>query len=488
MPKLKDILYKVSLLASSGDMNREIHEICFDSRKVSQHSVFVATRGTQSDGHQFINQALAAGATTIVAEEWPAETPENISFIKVADSAAALGIMAANFYNNPSEKLKLVAVTGTNGKTTIATLLYQLYMALGHKSGLLSTIRNMSGEKERPASHTTGDALQINSLLAEMVENGCTHCFMEASSHAIDQRRISGLKFQGAIFTNITHDHLDYHKTFDEYIKAKKRLFDDLPSTAFALINEDDRRGNVMLQNTKARKVTYGLKGMADYRARIVSDTLVGLEMEIDQRQVWFTLSGEFNAYNLLAVYATACLLDADQDDTLKHLSALHPVAGRFEKVAQGVGITAIVDYAHTPDALKNVLEAIEKLRTKNEQVITVVGCGGNRDREKRPLMANIACKYSDKVIFTADNPRNEQISDIIDEMVKGVKSLDFKKTLTIADRREAIKAAVSMAQKGDIILVAGKGHETYQEIAGVKHDFDDRKVLHEMIDKIFKK
>ncbi|MCC5930041.1 MAG: UDP-N-acetylmuramoyl-L-alanyl-D-glutamate--2,6-diaminopimelate ligase [Cyclobacteriaceae bacterium] len=485
MRPVKDILYKVSLLSTSGDMNLEVAGICFDSRKIQTGEVFVAVRGTQVDGHQFIYDVIEKGAAAIVAQTIPEDVPGDIVCVQVSDSAAALGIMASNFYGNPSSRLNLVAVTGTNGKTTTVTLLHQFVNLLGFKAGLLSTICNKIGPETIESTHTTGDALQINSLLAHMVKEGCTYCFMEASSHAIDQQRIAGLHFAGAVFTNITHDHLDYHKTFDAYIKAKKKLFDDLPSTAFALVNADDRRASVMLQNTQARKHVYALKSMVEFSARILSDTMLGLEMEINQKQIWFTLSGEFNASNLLCVYAVSQLLEFSEEESLKTLSALRPVPGRFEKVSPESGISAIVDYAHTPDALKNILESIQKMRTRNEQLITVIGCGGNRDAEKRPLMADIACRYSDKVIFTSDNPRNEDPAEIIDQMMQGVKAIDFKKTLSIQDRREAIKAAVSMTRKGDILLVAGKGHETYQEIKGTKYHFDDRLVLKEMIEKI---
>lgn len=485
MKPIKDILYKVSLISTSGNMNLEVTGICFDSRKIKQGEVFVAIRGTQVDGHQYIYDVIEKGAAAIVAERIPEDVPGSVVCIQVSDPASALGIMASNFYDNPSSRLRLVAVTGTNGKTTTVTLLHQFINLLGFKAGLLSTICNKIGIESVEATHTTGDALQINALLARMVKEGCTYCFMEASSHAIHQQRIAGLHFAGAVFTNITHDHLDYHKTFDAYIKAKKKLFDDLPSTAFALVNADDRRASVMMQNTRARKHTYALTSMAEFSARVLSDTLLGLEMEIMQRQIWFALSGSFNASNLLCVFAVSQLLEFSEEESLKALSALQPVPGRFEKVLPESGISAIVDYAHTPDALKNILESIQKMRTRNEQLITVIGCGGNRDVEKRPLMADIACRYSDKVIFTSDNPRNEEPADIIEAMMQGVKASDFKKTISIQDRREAIKAAVSMTRKGDIILVAGKGHETYQEIKGTKFHFDDRLVLKEMIEKI---
>lgn len=483
MALLKDILYKVSLLASSGDMSRNITSVCFDSRERAPDSVFVAVKGTLSDGHEYIEKALENGASAIVCERKPANLRSDITYVEVENSAKALGVIAANFYGHPASKLKLIAVTGTNGKTTTATLLHNLFMALGYHAGLLSTVNNKINETIIEATHTTPDALKINELLSIMVKEGCTHCFMEASSHAIAQERISGLQLAGAIFTNISHDHLDYHKSFEEYIKVKKKLFDELPSAAFALVNIDDKRGMVMLQNTKAFKRTYALKMMSDFKAKVLSNTLSGLELEIDGRNVWFKLIGDFNAYNLLAVYATAVLLEEDEDEVLKILSMLNTAPGRFEQVPNNTQITAIVDYAHTPDALENVLSTIKKFRTGNEQVITVIGCGGNRDKTKRPLMAEIACRYSDKAILTSDNPRNEVPEDIIKDMQEGVSPSNFRKTLVIPDRKEAIKTACAMAGDHDIILIAGKGHETYQEIKGVKYDFDDKKVLAEMLE-----
>lgn len=482
MKALRDILYKVKIIATSGDMNSEVAGVAFDSRKVLPGFLFVAIKGRQSDGHQFIEKAIELGATVIVCEKLPEAVSDKATFVNVKSSSKALGIIASNFYDNPSEKLKLVGVTGTNGKTTVATLLFKLFSSLDYKVGLLSTVVNKIVDKEIQATHTTPDPIQINELLIKMLEAGCTHCFMEVSSHAVDQGRIEGLNFTGAIFTNITHDHLDYHHTFESYIRAKKGFFDGLSSDAFAIVNIDDKRGMVMLQNSKAKKQTYGLKKMADFKAKIITNSIEGLELEIGDRNVWFKLIGDFNAYNLLAVYGTACLLGEDPEMILMKLSSITGAAGRFELVRPGSKFTAIVDYAHTPDALKNVLETIEHFRTGNEQVIAVVGCGGDRDKTKRPLMAAIACKYSNKVIFTSDNPRSEDPLEIIREMQKGVGPSEAKKTLVMPDREEAIKTACMLAKEKDIILVAGKGHETYQEIKGIKHPFDDKEVLDRML------
>lgn len=482
MAALKDILYKVSLTASLGDMDADVNGLTFDSRKVLPGFVFVAVTGTVSDGHDFIAKAIAAGARAVVCERLPETIDDRVTYVTVKNSADALGVMASNFNGNPSEQLKLVGVTGTNGKTTTVTLLYQLFSALGYNAGLISTVENRIVNEPIPSTHTTPDPLQLNELLKKMVHAGCTHAFMEVSSHAVDQERIAGLKFTGALFTNITHDHLDYHKTFENYIKAKKKFFDELGSDAFALVNVDDKRGMVMLQNTKASKHTFGLKKMADYKARIITNSLEGLELEVAGKNVWFKMIGDFNAYNLLGVYGASVLLGEESDDVLQHLSALTGAPGRFERVMPGSRITAIVDYAHTPDALKNVLETIQAFRTGQEQVITVVGCGGNRDKTKRPLMASIACKMSDKVVLTSDNPRDEDPMDIIREMQTGVLPTETRKTLVLADREEAIKTACMMAKKNDIVLVAGKGHETYQEIKGVKYPFDDRLVMERML------
>jgi len=483
MTALKDILYKVSLISTKGDMNKAVKGIHFDSRSVHAGYIFVAIKGTQTDGHQYIKNAIDKGAVAIVCENLPDLLMENITYVQVKNSAEALGFMASNYYGNPSQKLNLVAVTGTNGKTTTVTLLHQTFQKLGYRAGLLSTIHNKINEDIIPATHTTPDALQLNRLLSEMVKRGCTHCFMEASSHAIDQNRIAGLYVKISVFTNITHDHLDYHKTFDAYINSKKLLFDKMPGNGTALINIDDKRGKVMVQNTKAAIKSYGIMNPADYKAKILSNTMEGLELELDGINAWFPMVGIFNAYNILAAYGTGKVLDEDTIDLLTALSSIDKVQGRFELVKPETGIFAIVDYAHTPNALDNVLSTINELRTGNEKVITVVGCGGNRDKDKRPLMADIACRYSNHVIFTSDNPRNENPESIIEEMKMGVKPQDHKKTIAIVNRREAIKAACNMAVKNDIILVAGKGHETYQEINGIKHDFDDREVLREMLD-----
>jgi UDP-N-acetylmuramoyl-L-alanyl-D-glutamate--2,6-diaminopimelate ligase len=481
MALLKDILYKVTLLAVSGDTNIEVSSIAFDSRAVQPGCLFIATKGTLSDGHQFIEKAIEKGAVAVVCETFPLKKNEKVTYIETNDSSYALGIIASNFYGNPSAKLKLIGVTGTNGKTTTVTLLHELFLKLGYNAGMLSTVENKIKEEIIPSTHTTPDAVKLNELLAKMVSVGSTHCFMEVSSHAIMQHRIAGLLFTGAIFSNITHDHLDYHKTFEEYIKAKKMLFDNLPASAFALVNIDDKRGMVMLQNTKASKNTFALRTPADFKAKIKSNSFHGLELEIDNKDVWFKLIGKFNAYNLLAIYATAVLLGEDRDEVLTQLSTIQSARGRFDQILSSLKITAIIDYAHTPDALKNVLETINDLRQGNEKIITLVGCGGNRDATKRPIMAGIACKLSDKVILTSDNPRDEQPEAILAEMQKGVSITDQKKTVTIVDRREAIKTACMLANPNDIILVAGKGHETYQEIQGIKYPFDDKQIVKEM-------
>lgn len=463
-------------------MDAEVKGLTFDSRKVMPGFAFVAVTGTLSDGHNFIQKAIDAGARAVVCERLPETINEAITYVTVKSSAQALGIMAANFHGNPSEQMKLVGVTGTNGKTTTVTLLYQLFSALGYNVGMISTVENRIIDEPVPATHTTPDPIQLNELLKRMVTAGCTFAFMEVSSHAVDQERIAGLKFAGAMFTNITHDHLDYHKTFENYIKAKKKFFDELSSDAFALVNADDKRGMVMLQNTKASKYTFGLKKMVDYKGKIITNSLEGLELEVGGKNVWFKMIGDFNAYNLLGVYGAAVLLGEESDEVLLQLSALTGAPGRFERVLPGSKITAIVDYAHTPDALKNVLETIGSFRTGTEQVITVVGCGGNRDKTKRPLMASIACKMSDKVVLTSDNPRDEDPMDIIRDMQTGVLPTETRKTLVLADREEAIKTACMMARENDIVLVAGKGHETYQEIKGVKYPFDDRLVMERVI------
>ncbi|MGC3947196.1 MAG: UDP-N-acetylmuramoyl-L-alanyl-D-glutamate--2,6-diaminopimelate ligase [Chryseolinea sp.] len=482
MPELKDILYKVPLTSSVGDMAAPVSSICFDSRKSTKGALFIAVKGTTSDGHDFIEKAIDLGAIAVICQTLPGSLRTGVTYVAVKNSSAALGIVSSNFFDNPSAALKIVGVTGTNGKTTVATLLYKLFGSLGVRRGLLSTVENKIEDEIIPATHTTPDPIQLNALLRRMVDSGCTHAFMEVSSHAIDQDRIAGLKFAGALFTNITHDHLDYHVTFENYITAKKKFFDELQSDSFALVNADDKRGMVMLQNTKATKYTYGLKKMVDFKGKIMANTIEGLELEIGSKHVWFKLIGDFNAYNLLAVYGAGVLLGYDSDEILTKLSALDGATGRFQLVQPGSRFTAIVDYAHTPDALQNVLETIALFRSGNEQVITVVGCGGNRDKTKRPLMAAIACKFSDRVILTSDNPRDEDPMEIIHEMQAGVTPTEARKTLVMADREEAIKSACMMARDKDIILVAGKGHETYQEIKGVKHPFDDREVLERMM------
>lgn len=487
MKLLKDILYKVGLVEVIGSTNIAITAVSFDSRKIEKDSLFVAIKGTQSDGHKYIEDTIAKGAIAVLCEELPLTINDKITYIKVNNTALALGIVAANFYDNPSEKIVLVGVTGTNGKTTTVTLLFNLFRKLGYKAGLLSTVKNKINNDIIPSTHTTPDAIQLNALLRQMLDSGCTHCFMEVSSHAVVQNRIAGIHFTGAVFTNITHDHLDYHITFDEYIKAKKGFFDMLGADAFALVNKDDSNGLVMLQNTKATKKTYSLRTMADFRCKVVENQFNGLLLNIDNNDVWSKLIGNFNAYNLLAVYATAILLKEDKTNVLTTLSTLNAVEGRFQYVRTDNGIVGIVDYAHTPDALMNVLKTINDIRTGNEQVITVVGCGGDRDSAKRPVMAKIACDMSNKVILTSDNPRSEDPDTIIKQMQQGVDAVNFKKTISITNRSEAIKTACSIAKPGDIILVAGKGHEKYQEIKGVKHPFDDMLVLKENL-KLFEK
>lgn len=475
---LSDILYKVRLEEVSGSTHMAISSVAFDSRKVRKDSLFVAVEGTTVNGHDYIYKAVESGAVAIVCQELPDVLQPSVTYVKVADSAYALGVIACNYFDNPSEKLKLVGITGTNGKTTTATLLFNLFRALGYSAGLLSTVQNRINGTVISATHTTPDPLTLNELLAQMLQQGCEYAFMEVSSHAVAQSRIAGLQFTGAVFTNITHDHLDYHKTFDEYIKAKKRFFDQLPAGAFALVNRDDRNGMVMMQNTRASKHTYALRTIADFKCRIIENHLNGLLLNIDNQELWVKLIGTFNAYNVLAVYATAMLLKQDRTSILTALSNLNSVEGRFQYIRSTSGVIGIVDYAHTPDALKNVLETIKDIRSGNEQVITVVGCGGDRDAAKRPVMAAIACDYSSKVILTSDNPRSEDPEEILNQMQKGVMPNDAKKTLRISDRREAIRTACSFAQKGDIILIAGKGHEKYQEIKGVKYDFDDFEIL----------
>ena len=479
---LKDILYRVSITATLGEMDREVKDISFNSKRVSKGCLFVAVSGLKHDGHQYIDDAVQSGAEVVICEKIPKTTDEDVTYVAVKSTPKALGILAANYYDNPSQKLKLIGITGTNGKTTTATLLYNLYMELGYHCGLISTVINKIAGREVPASYTTPDALALNALLAEMVQEGISHCFMEVSSHALEQSRVEGVTFAGAVFTNISHDHLDYHGSFENYIKAKKKLFDQLPAAAFAISNTDDRRGSIMLQNTKAEKLTYALKSVADIKGRMLANTLEGIELEIAGKEVWFKLIGGFNSYNLLAVYSVAVQMGEESDDVLTALSMSDGVSGRFERVGSSSGILGIVDYSHTPDALDNALKTIEEVRTKNEQLITIVGCGGNRDKAKRPIMGDIACKYSDKVIFTSDNPRDEDAQAIIEEMESGLDPVSMRKVLKIVDREEAIKTGCMLAKAGDIILVAGKGHETYQEIKGVKYPFDDREVLGRML------
>ena len=461
----------------TGPQRPGIRCIQFNSRKVEKGDLFVAVRGTQVDGHDYIPDAIAQGASAIVCETLPAdELDPAVSYVLVDDSAAALALLAAAYYGHPSLKLRLVGVTGTNGKTTIATLLYDLFTALGHRCGLISTVVYRVGEERIESTHTTPDPLTLNRLMAEMVDAGCDYCFMEVSSHSIVQKRIEGLRFTGGIFTNITHDHLDYHKTFAEYIKAKQGFFNALPKEAFALTNIDDRNGEIMLQNSPARrKVTYSLRNVADYHGRIVEEHLDGMEIEMNRQQVWVQFIGRFNAYNLTAIYGAAMELGQESAEVLRILSTLHPVSGRFEQIRAADGRLAIVDYAHTPDALQNVIDTINELRKEGAQLITVVGCGGNRDTTKRPVMAQVAANGSSRVILTSDNPRFEDPQVILDEMRAGLDKAQMARTLTIADRREAIRTAAALARPGDIILVAGKGHEPYQEIAGVRHHFDDR-------------
>ncbi|MEO6731504.1 MAG: UDP-N-acetylmuramoyl-L-alanyl-D-glutamate--2,6-diaminopimelate ligase [Ferruginibacter sp.] len=480
---LKDILYKVSIRAVTGHTNIDVRDLQIDSRKVSAGSCFIALRGSVSDGHQFIDKAIANGATVIICDTIPQDLKGGITYVQVENSAAAAGYMSHNFYGEPSFKMKLVGVTGTNGKTTIATLLWKLFTAMGYQCGLISTVQNQIGDEVIPATHTTPDSVSINALLSHMVETGCEYVFMECSSHAIHQHRITGLHFAGALFSNITHDHLDYHKTFDEYIRVKKSWFDSLSSSAFAITNADDKRGMVMLQNTQAKKYYYSLKTMADFKGKILDNSIRGLHMMVNDIEVYFRMIGEFNAYNLLAVYGAAVCLGQDKEEALKLLSSLDGAEGRFEYlVSSNENIIGIVDYAHTPDALLNVLATIKKLRQGTERIITVVGCGGDRDKTKRPVMAAVACEYSDKVIFTSDNPRSEDPLEILQDMEAGVNVVARKKYITIADRREAIETAVNLAAKEDIVLIAGKGHEKYQEIKGVKNYFDDKEVLREML------
>lgn len=481
---LQDILYKVSIRSVQGNTSIPVRDLQLDSRKVSAGSVFIAVKGSVVDGHRFIDQVLQQGAVAVICETMPAELKEGVVYVQVENSAAAAGYMAHNFYGQPSEKIKLIGVTGTNGKTTIATILFKLFTNLGYKCGLLSTVQNHIGNEIVPATHTTPDAISLNAMLQQMVNSGCTHVFMETSSHAIHQHRTTGLKYAGGLFSNITHDHLDYHKTFDEYIRVKKSFFDLLPSDAFAISNADDKRGQVMLQNTHAHKYLYSLRTMAEFKGRILENRLTGLVMTINDQEVHFRLIGEFNAYNLLAVYGAAVCLGEDKQEVLRCLSELTGAEGRFDySISPNQKIIGIVDYAHTPDALLNVLATIKKLREGHEQIITVVGCGGDRDKTKRPVMAEVTCEHSDKVVFTSDNPRSEDPLQILADMETGLNTAAKRKYVSVPDRKEAIKLAVSMAKPGDIVLIAGKGHEKHQEIKGVKHPFDDKQVMREMFE-----
>lgn len=478
MKTLKEILKDVDVRATEGKLSVEVKNLQFDSRKIAEGDLFIAVSGTQVDGHEFIEKAIEQGATSIVCERIPANLADKVTYVQVGNSAKSLGQLASNYYDRPSEKLELVGVTGTNGKTTVTSLLYQLFRDLGYGTGLISTVRYLINDIEYPSTHTTPDALKINELLAEMVEEGCEYCFMEVSSHAIAQERIEGLNFTGAAFTNITHDHLDYHKTFGQYINTKKKLFDGLSSAAFALTNKDDRNGSVMLQNSKATKYTYSVNGLADFKGRIIEQDFNGMLLELGGKEAWYAQSGKFNAYNLLTVYGIAFLLGIDEEEIITTLSKTKKVSGRFETIVSPQRIIGIVDYAHTPDALENVLKTINDIRTRNEKLITVFGCGGDRDKDKRPKMAKVACELSDQVIITSDNPRFEDPEAILKDIQKGVPAEHYKKVIKISDREEAIKAAISFASGADIILVAGKGHETYQDIKGTKTAFSDKEIL----------
>lgn len=484
---LKEIIYKVAIEAVKGSTDIAVNKMEFDSRNIVANDVFVAIRGTVSNGHDFIDKAINLGAVAIICDTFPENVINGITYIQVKDTNKALAFMAANYFGDPSQKLKLVGITGTNGKTTIASLLYQLFKKAGYKVGLLSTVKIMVDNVEYKATHTTPDSITINHYLNEMIDADVEFCFMEVSSHGIHQKRTEALHFVGGVFTNLSHDHLDYHPTFAEYRDVKKSFFDNLPKTAFALSNIDDKNGLMMLQNTPAKKLTYALKTYADYKAQIIENQLSGLLLKINGNEVWVKLIGKFNAYNLLAIFGTAVQLGLEELEVLRLLSDLESVSGRFQFIVSQSNIIAIVDYAHTPDALDNVLKTINDIRTKNEQLITVVGCGGNRDKAKRPIMASIATELSDKAILTSDNPRNEDANVIIEEMEQGIAAQNYKKALSITDRKQAIKTACQLAQPNDIILIAGKGHETYQEIQGVRHDFDDMKIVKEILEQLGK-
>ncbi|MCP4485083.1 MAG: UDP-N-acetylmuramoyl-L-alanyl-D-glutamate--2,6-diaminopimelate ligase [Flavobacteriaceae bacterium] len=482
MKLLKDILYRVTINRVIGSTSVAINNIEFDSRKIEFNDVFVAIKGVLSDGHNYIDKATDLGALVIICEKIPDKIINGITYVEVDNSNLALSVLAANYYGNPSDDIQLIGITGTNGKTTVATLLYKLFKKAGFKVGLLSTVKILLDNKEYKATHTTPDSLTINRYLKEMVDEGIEFCFMEVSSHGIDQMRTRNLNFKGAVFTNLSHDHLDYHKDFAAYRDVKKMFFDQLPKNAFALTNSDDKNGKYMLQNTKAKKYTYALKSIADYKSQVLENQFNGLLLKINGQELWVKLIGNFNAYNLLAIYAVADLLGLENLEILQLMSELESVDGRFQYVVSKNNITAIVDYAHTPDALKNILETINAIRSKNEDLITIVGCGGDRDVAKRPKMGNIAASLSSKVIFTSDNPRSENPATIIESMEKGVSGENFNKTLSIADRKQAIKTACQLAKNGDIILIAGKGHETYQEINGKRIDFDDYKIINELL------
>lgn len=476
--KLEEILKSVNVCRWAGDLNIEVTDIQMDSRLVKPGCLFVAVKGTQTDGHAYIGKAIAGGAAAIVCEILPEQTDDKVTYVQVSDSEDAVGKLATTFYGNPTEKLDLVGVTGTNGKTTIATLLYEMFRRFGYKVGLISTVCNYIDGKAIPTDHTTPDPITLNRLLGKMADEGCKYAFMEVSSHSVAQKRIGGLKFAGGIFTNLTRDHLDYHKTFENYLKAKKAFFDGLPKSAFALTNADDKNGLVMVQNTKAKVATYSLRTLCDFKGKVLEDGFEGMLLDINNREVNVQFIGRFNASNLLAVYGAACLLGKQPEEVLIALSILRPVSGRFDAIRSPKGYTAIVDYAHTPDALENVLNAIHEVLKGRGQVITVVGAGGNRDKGKRPLMAQESVKQSDKVVITSDNPRFEEPQDIINDMLAGLTKEDMRKVISIADRREAIRTACMLAQPGDVVLIAGKGHENYQEVKGVKHHFDDKEVV----------
>ena len=478
MKTLNNILSGIEVLQITGSLDKQVTEICFDSRAVANNSLFIAVKGFATDGHNYIDKAIEGGAMSIIYQNDPVTFNENITYIKVKDSHRALGAISSNFFDNPSSKLRLVGVTGTNGKTSIATLLFTLFTELGYKCGLLSTIRNKIGDKVLGTTHTTPDPVVMNRLMKEMNDTGCEYCFMEVSSHAVDQQRIAGLHFEGGIFTNLTRDHLDYHETFENYLYAKKLFFDNLPASSFALVNTDDRNGGTMIQNCKAIKKSYGIRSMADFKCNIIECSIEGMQLRINGKELWIRLIGEFNAYNILAVYATAVLLGQNSEQVLPVISNLKPVQGRFQLIFGKQKKTGIVDYAHTPDALENILNAINEIRKEGQQIITVVGAGGNRDKGKRPIMAKISANLSDKVILTSDNPRNEVPDEIIKDMRTGIPDNKSNIVLCITDRREAIKTACLMATENDIILVAGKGHENYQEVKGVKHHFDDAEEL----------